>query len=458
MTTASYNVASQPAVKRPTDGRPWAEFFDALLVNHSSDTSVAQRWQMSGLADLTRSASGGSTVVAGPFLDRIDAAAQLIGDSRSNIDGVNLLAERGHFQGVRGRLPTATAAQSVGGSAWILPVSDGHFVLNLARREDVASLPALVEQPVRPRNWPEVLDAFAGSGVERLDAQAHLLGFPGGRVNSGDIDEQILHRHGDGPVLPIVVRDFGTSEPRGRPIVVDLTSLWAGPLSSALIGDAFGAEVIKVESLARPDGARFGHGRFFDRLNAGKKSVALDFSVASDVAVLRALLDAADVVVEGMRPRVFDRLGIDPDDIVSANGSLWLSITAFGRTGPWANRVGFGDDVAAVAGVISRETNASSEPVVGFIGDAIADPVGGIYAAAAISYALRAKRSAVVDLALRESVAYAWAESRLRRRSSCAANVAVADPFVASPGWDGSKAADIGADNDEIGHWLGESR
>ena len=97
----------------------------------------------------------------------------------------------------------------------------------------------------------------------------------------------------------------GTPTPRDEddvPLVVDLSSLWAGPLCAHLLGLA-GARVVKLESTRRPDGARSGPPDFFSLLNAGKASVALDFGTRCGRGKLRRLLERADIVVESARPR-----------------------------------------------------------------------------------------------------------------------------------------------------------
>src|SRR5699024_4542758 len=75
----------------------------------------------------------------------------------------------------------------------------------------------------------------------------------------------------------LVATRGGTRRGHGRsPIVVDLTSLWAGPLCARLLR-GLGAHVTKVESTGRPDGSRYAHPRFFERMNSGSTQVALDF-------------------------------------------------------------------------------------------------------------------------------------------------------------------------------------
>ena len=98
----------------------------------------------------------------------------------------------------------------------------------------------------------------------------------------------------------------------------------------------------------RPDGARRGTAQFFDLLNVDKRCIVIDFDDDDDISVLRSLIDRASLVIEGSRPRVMDRLGIDPAAVV-ARGSSWLSITAYGREGAYRNRVGFGDDASVSA-------------------------------------------------------------------------------------------------------------
>jgi len=143
-----------------------------------------------------------------------------------------------------------------------------------------------------------------------------------------------------------------------------------------------GARVIKVESLSRPDGARHGPSAFFDLLNSGKQSVALDFNTPTGIAQLRALLNAADIVIESARPRALQQLGIIAEDFVTSNqGLTWVSITGYGRTPAHAMRIAYGDDAGVAAGLSALMYQHYGEPV--FCGDAIADPLTGAHAALA---------------------------------------------------------------------------
>ena len=140
-------------------------------------------------------------------------------------------------------------------------------------------------------------------------------------------------------------------------MVVDLSSMWAGPLCARLLGLA-GAQVIKVESADRPDGARAGDRRFFDWLHAGHRSVVVDFRSESGRAALAALLETADVVIEASRPRALAAFGLAPETTPHRDGQVWLSITGYGRAE--ADRVAFGDDAAVAGGLVGWTAPATA--------------------------------------------------------------------------------------------------
>ena len=92
------------------------------------------------------------------------------------------------------------------------------------------------------------------------------------------------------------------------------------------------------------------------------------------------------------------QLGIDPYDV---RPTCWVSITAYGRNGPWSDRVGFGDDTAIAGGLVAWE---NSTPV--FVADAVVDPLAGLHAAVAAQACLVTGRALLVDVALRNVAAY----------------------------------------------------
>jgi crotonobetainyl-CoA:carnitine CoA-transferase CaiB-like acyl-CoA transferase len=101
-----------------------------------------------------------------------------------------------------------------------------------------------------------------------------------------------------------------------------------------------------------------------------------------------------------------EQLGIDPLEVV-AGGTTWVSVTAYGRGGSWSNRVGFGDDVAVAAGLVA---GANGAPLM--CGDAAADPIAGLHAAAAATGSLLSGRSHLIDVSLRAAVSATLAGGR----------------------------------------------
>ena len=229
------------------------------------------------------------------------------------------------------------------------------------------------------------------------------------------------------------------------PLVVDLSALWAGPLATQLLA-ATGAIVVKVESWQRPDGLRRDGSGMFDVLNASKRCVALDLAEPAGVDRLRALLRAADIVVEASRPRALVQLGIDVAAMLaeSARPTVWVSITAHGRTPEAAMRVGFGDDAAVAGGLVAWVgSGMSSRPC--FLADAVADPLTGLVAAAEAATAYAAGTSCHLDVALSRVAATACTGTV--RPAPTLVGRWVARPHArTAPG----RAAPLGADTDAV--------
>jgi crotonobetainyl-CoA:carnitine CoA-transferase CaiB-like acyl-CoA transferase len=195
-------------------------------------------------------------------------------------------------------------------------------------------------------------------------------------------------------------RERGTA-----PLVVDLSALWAGPLCAHLL-QMMGAQVIKVESSLRPDGMRQAAAGFYDLLNAGKASVALDFNQPRARAQLRRLLLRADIVIEASRPRALRQLGVVAEEILAENPTAtWVGISGYGREEPGANWVAFGDD-AAVAGGLSQVLWDCTGRVM-FCADALADPFTGLHAALAAWGSFQQGGGRLLSLSLCDVVAHA---------------------------------------------------
>ena len=288
---------------------------------------------------------------------------------------------------------------SCGGASRLFRACDGWMALTLARPDDVDLVPAWLQAGTPEDDvWATVAqEAATQRSVELLD-RARLLGLPAAVLPPASPAIPAA----PAPLLPLPLGARAIDGPPAPPtprladlLVVDLGSLWAGPLCGALLAGA-GARVVKVESTHRPDGARLGPEAFFDLLNGAKQSVALDLGTPEGAAVLRDLLTRADVVIEASRPRALAHMGIEADGLVAAGGPrVWVSITGHGRAAPHSGWVGFGDDAAVAGGLVSWH---GEQPC--FCADAVADPTTGAVAAAAVLDALVTGGRWVLDVAL----------------------------------------------------------
>ncbi len=170
--------------------------------------------------------------------------------------------------------------------------------------------------------------------------------------------------------------------------VLDLTRLLPGPYCTMLLAD-MGAEVIKIEEPNFGDPARFAPprlketGSLFLTVNRNKKSVSLNLKDQRGVEVFLKLAGNADVVVEGFRPGVVDRLGVGYKAVSAVNPRLvYCSITGYGQTGPLSARAGHDINYAALGGVLGLTTDARGTPVLPAV--QLADLSGGLMAAIAI--------------------------------------------------------------------------
>lgn len=183
--------------------------------------------------------------------------------------------------------------------------------------------------------------------------------------------------------------------------VLDLSRILAGPTCTQLLGD-LGAEVIKVERPGSGDDTRsWGPPFVTDRAgqptdlsayflcaNRNKQSIAVDIANPAGVDIIRGLARVSDVVVENFKPGDLARRGLAYENLARDNPRLvWCSITGFGHTGPYANRVGYDFVAQAMGGIMSITGDPAGEPQK--VGIGISDVVCGLYAAAGILAALR---------------------------------------------------------------------
>ena len=179
---------------------------------------------------------------------------------------------------------------------------------------------------------------------------------------------------------------------RDQPLVVDLTALWAGPLATALLAD-LGAEVVKVEPSARPDGTAR-HPAFYDHLNAAKQVVDLDLRGEPDRRRFEALLDRADLVIDSFSRRVMPNFGYGRPALAARWPRLAaLSITAFPASAVEADWIAYGPGVHAAMGLGDRGPGRAFEPAPVAYPDALA----GLSAFAAAAELLAQGPAAPVD-------------------------------------------------------------
>jgi hypothetical protein len=314
------------------------------------------------------------------------------------LDGMTLLAERGsngNFT-INGRV-----SAGIGGSRMMPTRDGGWFALTLLRTEDRELLPALFGEELDVNDNAAIEAAVAGRDCAGLVAQGRLLGLPVASANETPTSP---------PVEVLARGPARRRDPAARPLVIDLSAIWAGPLAGHLLWLA-GAEVVKVESLTRPDLIRRDDPATFDLINQGKASVVVDFHSDTEKAALTDIIRRADVVIESSRVRALRHLGIDADALVrEVPGLVWLSVTGHGARGEAADWAGIGNDCGVAAGLSRALADATGE--IGYVGDAIPDPLTGITAALEGWRALQGGEAQRIGFAMSAIAARALAEER----------------------------------------------
>lgn len=355
----------------------------------STQNQHANRWQESGLRNLTGYPEHALRICPVPIAEYADGALQaLIALSGSPMTtqyhGADLLTLRATMTG-----DLRKGDVSVGGSCRFVVCADGVIALNMARDCDWELLNAWLLSDVQP-DWTALAHAVRKKTKLGLIERGRLLGLA---VADAQPDWPAKRSWYELTRLGQSVHARNT-----KPRVIDLSSLWAGPLCSRLL-QWMGAEVIKVESSQRPDGARFGNAKFFQFLNNDKTEVQLDLHKQRGVAELLDLIASADIVIEGSRPRALRQMGVIAEDLVRDNPGLsWISISGYGRDEPMANWVAFGDDAAVAGGLSARIYESTGQWL--FCGDAIADPLTGLHAALAAYASWTAGGGHLISLSL----------------------------------------------------------
>jgi len=194
--------------------------------------------------------------------------------------------------------------------------------------------------------------------------------------------------------------------------VVDFSMFIPGPFASAIFAD-LGAEVIKVESTAG-DPSRTYIPVQFRTENRNKRSIALNLKAPEARAAVERLARHADIVLEGFRPGVAKRLGIDYETLSAVNGRIvYCAISGYGQTGPWRERPGHDVNYVAAGGGLAFPGQWLKPPTRSSL--PIADMAGGSFAAIAVLAALaeraRTGKGVELDLSLFEA-GFFWAAMR----------------------------------------------
>jgi crotonobetainyl-CoA:carnitine CoA-transferase CaiB-like acyl-CoA transferase len=218
----------------------------------------------------------------------------------------------------------------------------------------------------------------------------------------GQHTEELLKSIGDAPAATSGA-PLSTTAP--RPLeglrVVAFVAFWAGPYVASYLA-AMGADVVKVESIQRPDGMRFAGGVKLDDpmvfewsavshgANVGLRDVTLDLTRPEGVALAKRLVEGADIVLDNFSPRVLDGHGLGEADLREAQADVViLRMPAFGLDGPWRDRGGFAMTVEQNSGLAWLTGFRDEGPMVP---RGVCDVVGGLHAIVGLLAALQHRR------------------------------------------------------------------
>ena len=369
------------------------------IADRDRPRSAAPEWARSGAMALTGRADGPPQFAAGALASAACGVGMVLralapGNAFGGLDAAALLGERAAIAGLQRQ-----GAVSAGGSARLLVTRTDHVAVNLPRDEDWQLTPAWLEADesgfAAVQDWTILAKLIAERNAGELVERGRLMG-----LAVASAPKTIPPAR-----PPFTIRLTSEKSPTASPRrirLLDLSTLWAGPLATSLLAMA-GIDVLKIESPARPDGARRGPEAFFRLLNGNKRGCALDLHQPQDRAVFERLLAGADIVVESARPRALSQLGFDAESWVTDRpGRLWASLTGYGRSQEW---IAFGDDAAVSAGLAWSPGPHASNPV--FCGDAIADPLAGLTLAALLLAHSRCGHGGLLDLSLTDCAAHA---------------------------------------------------
>ena len=205
--------------------------------------------------------------------------------------------------------------------------------------------------------------------------------------------------------------------------IVECTGWWAGPIAGQTLA-MLGADIIKVESIQRPDGMRFASvkpptedlwwewGMVYHGVNTNKRAITLNLSDPEGKAVMEQLLATADVLIENYTPRVMDNFGLSWEAVSQLNPQLiMVRMPGFGLSGPWRDNTGFAQTMEQMSG-LAYLTGYPQEPPQ--IPRGPCDPIAGLHASLATLLALEERRHSnqgrLVEVAMIEAAVNVAAE------------------------------------------------
>ncbi len=291
----------------------------------------------------------------------------------------------------------------------------------LGNGAELPKVPQLVERDVyveQPgRAWPRPRAPFRFHGVPDRELSP-APATPGCETSAPEWEHK--------PHNP--ARGGGGTLPFAGIRILDFTAFWAGPVATAWFA-ALGADVIKVESVQRPDGIRFTaavrpaqHAQFYEQsyvfaaMNLNKRGITLDLSQPEGVEIARRLVERCDVVAENFTPRVLDGFGLGYDALRAINpATVMLRMPAFGLGGPWRDRPGFAQTMEQVTGMAWATGYEGGPPI---IPGGVVDPLSGMHAALAVVAALehrdRTGEGQLVEVPLIEAASAVTGEQVIR--------------------------------------------
>ncbi|HVO24202.1 MAG TPA: CoA transferase [Candidatus Margulisiibacteriota bacterium] len=346
--------------------------------------------------------------------------------------GASFVQPRPPYRMSGATLRPLTAAPKVGEHACAWLVSGGSLDTRSEKTSATAHEPTVPNLVMPAKAGIQARGGVAGAGMDsRFRGNDGLFMGPSNRRprRRGSRDERIedllRHPHTSPPLTPSSGPSSGPriEGPLAGLRVIDFTAFWAGPFVTQYLA-AMGADVIKIESIQRPDGMRLQSVKpptedkwwewsaLFQTVNLGKRGITLDLSRPAGVDLVKRLLAVSDAAVENFSPRVMDNVGLVYEDLAAANPRLiMVRMPAFGLDGPWRDRVGFAQTMEQISGMAWLTGFADGPPI---IPRGACDPLAGLHALVALLVALehreRSGRGQLIESTMVEAALNAAAE------------------------------------------------